>query len=77
MRLGPVDWRLDTGILGLERETGFSLEYRLEKYVSHSSHLDIILGLGWDVRLALGSKAFRCIIILTGQLLGPLATGSC
>ena len=26
--LGDVDWRLDPGILGLDRETDYSLEYR-------------------------------------------------
>jgi hypothetical protein len=29
--LGPVDWRLDPGILGLEAETGFSLDFHAEK----------------------------------------------
>ena len=27
--LGDVDWRLDPGILGLDREADYSLEYRL------------------------------------------------
>ena len=26
--LGDVDWRLDPGILGLDRETDYTLEYR-------------------------------------------------
>ena len=32
--LGDVDWRLDPGILGLDRETDYSLEYRSVEYFS-------------------------------------------
>ena len=30
--LGEVDWRLDPGILGLDRETDYMLEYRIEQF---------------------------------------------
>jgi hypothetical protein len=48
--LGAVDWRLDPGILGLERHTDFSLDYRIEQFVAQTSHMDLLLGRGWDVR---------------------------
>ena len=48
--LGTVDWRLDPAILGLERLTDFSLDYRIEQFVDKSSHLDRLLGSGWDYR---------------------------
>ena len=48
--LGCVDWTCDPLILGLERDTDFSMEYRVEKYVDQISHMDLLLGRGWDVR---------------------------
>ena len=48
--LGCVDWTYDPLILGLERDTDFSMEYRVEKYVDQISHMDLLLGRGWDVR---------------------------
>ena len=30
--LGQVDWRLDPGILGLDRETDYIMEYRIEQF---------------------------------------------
>jgi len=61
--IGCVDWRLDPGLLGLERETDFSLEYRVERFVGGvTSHLDLLLGKGWDVRKVGGG--FRVIMTL-------------
>ena len=48
--LGCVDWRLDPAILGLERDTDFSLEYRVEKFVEQVSTMDLLMGKEWDVR---------------------------
>jgi hypothetical protein len=39
-----VDWRLDPGILGLEQETGFALDFHMEKFVDTTAHLDLLLG---------------------------------
>jgi len=61
--IGCVDWRLDPGLLGLERETEFSLEYRVERFAGGiMSHLDLLLGDGWDVRKVGGG--FRVIMTL-------------
>lgn len=61
--IGCVDWRLDPGLLGLERETDFSLEYRVERFAGGiMSHLDLLLGKGWDVRKVGGG--FRVIMTL-------------
>ena len=61
--IGCVDWRLDPGLLGLERETDFSLEYRVERFAGGiMSHLDLLLGDGWDVRKVGGG--FRVILTL-------------
>jgi len=61
--IGCVDWRLDPGLLGLERDTDFSLEYRVERYVGGiTSHLDLLLGDGWDVMNVGGG--FRVIMTL-------------
>jgi len=61
--IGCVDWRLDPGLLGLERETDFSLEYRVEWFAGGiMSHLDLLLGDGWDVRKVGGG--FRVIMTL-------------
>jgi len=63
--LGCVDWRLDPGLLGLERETDFSLEYRVERFTGGvTSHLDLLLGNGWDVRKVGGGGGFRVIMTL-------------
>ena len=48
--LGCVDWRLDPAILGLEKCTYFSLEYRVERYDEQTSHMDLLMGKEWDVR---------------------------
>ena len=68
LNLGPVDWRLDPGILGLDRHADFTLvrilnnestafiwsfnlqEYKIEDFVDRASHLDFLLGRGWDHR---------------------------
>jgi len=61
--IGCVDWRLDPGLLGLERDTDFSLEYRVERYIGGiTSHLDLLLGDGWDVMHVGGG--FRVIMTL-------------
>ena len=57
--LGCVDWRLDPAILGLERDTDFSLEYRVEKFVEQVSTMDLLMGKEWDVRY----RSDRCFII--------------
>eukprot|EP00092_Neocalanus_flemingeri_P036695 GFUD01039950.1.p1 GENE.GFUD01039950.1~~GFUD01039950.1.p1 ORF type:complete len:796 (+),score=194.27 GFUD01039950.1:2045-4432(+) len=63
--LGCVDWRLDPGLLGLERETDFSLEYRVERFTGGIvSHLDLLLGKEWDVRKIGGGGGFRVIMTL-------------
>ena len=62
--LGCVDWRLDPGVLGLERETDFSLEHGVEGYVGQESHLDFLLGRGWDYRAGVGGDGLRIIINL-------------
>ena len=62
--LGCVDWRFDPGILGLDRETDYSLEYKVEQYVELSSHLDLILGQEWDVRRICGGEGHRVILTL-------------
>ena len=54
--LGSFDWRFDPGILGLERETDYSLEYKVEQYVELASQLDLILGRQWDVRRVCGGQ---------------------
>lgn len=64
--LGCIDWRLDPSILGLEKRTSFSLEYRVEKYVEQTSQLDLLMGKKWDVRTLNGTDGYR--IILTLQL---------
>ena len=50
LNLGAIDWNHDAGILGLERDTDFSLNYHVEKFATATSHLDVLLGDGWDVR---------------------------
>merc|ERR1719228_1103723 len=63
--LGCVDWRLDPGLLGFERETDFSVEYRVERFAGGvTSHLDLLLGTGWDVREIGGGAGFRVIMTL-------------
>ena len=65
--IGNVDWRLDPGILGLDRETDYSLEYRIEQFAGEdhvTSHLDMLLGRGWDVRGVAGGRGYRVIITL-------------
>jgi len=62
--LGCVDWRLDPAILGLERDTDFSLEYRVEKFVEQVSTMDLLMGKEWDVRTVSGADGFRIILTL-------------
>ena len=50
LSLGGIDWRLDPGILGLERDTDFSLDYQIERFVTQTSHLDLLMGSSWDFR---------------------------
>jgi len=53
LSLGDVDWRHDPGILGLDRESQYSLEYRIEQFAGEeqvTSHLDVLLGDQWDIR---------------------------
>ncbi len=62
--LGPVDWRLDPGILGLEAETGFSVDFHAEKVAYAVSHLDLLLGDCWDVRQVTNSVGYRAVLTL-------------
>ena len=62
--LGCFDWRFDPGILGLERDTDYSLEYKVEQYVDLASQLDLILGREWDVRRVCGGEGFRVVLTL-------------
>ena len=62
--LGPVDWRLDPGIFGLEVETGFSLDFHAEKVAHSISHLDLLLGQSWDVRSVAKSAGYRAVLTL-------------
>ena len=65
--LGCVNWQLDPAILGLERETDFSLEHRIERAVDITTHFDLLMGRGWDVRTMCGSEGYR--VILTVEVL--------
>ena len=69
--LGCVNWQLDPVILGLERDTDFSLEHRIERAVDITTHMDLLMGSGWDVRTICGSEGYR--VILTVEV-GPLVT---
>lgn len=62
--VGAVDWRLDPGILGLERETAFSVDFHIEKFENSVSHLDLLFGDCWDVRCISGTAGYRAIITL-------------
>ena len=62
--VGAVDWRLDPGILGLERETAFSVDFHIEKFENSVSHLDLLFGDGWDVRCIPDTAGYRAIITL-------------
>ena len=62
--LGCFDWRFDPGILGLERDTNYSLEYKVEQYVELSSQLDLILGREWDVRRVCSGEGYRVVLTL-------------
>jgi len=64
LNLGPVNWRLDPGILGLDRHADFTLDYKIEDFVDKASHLDFLLGRGWDHRSVQGTDNFRIIITL-------------
>jgi len=64
INLGPVNWRLDPGILGLDRHADFTLDYKIEDFVDRASHLDFLLGRGWDHRSVQGTDNFRIIITL-------------
>lgn len=65
--LGCVNWQLDPAILGLERETDFSLEHRIERAVDIRTQLDLLMGRGWDVKRICGSEGYR--VILTVEIL--------
>jgi len=65
--LGCVNWQLDPAILGLERETDFSLEHRIERAVDVTTHMDLLMGRGWDVRTICSSEGYR--VILTVEIL--------
>ena len=41
---------MDPVILVLERDTDFSFEYQVERFVEQTSHMDLLLGKEWDVR---------------------------
>jgi len=62
--LGCVDWRVDPGILGLERDTDFCLEYQVERFVEETSHMDLLLGNEWDVRTVSASEGYRIILTM-------------
>jgi len=58
-----IDWRHDPSLLGIERDTGYSLEYRLEHFAGGvKSHIDLLLGDRWDVIKVGGG--FRVIVTL-------------
>ena len=60
--------QLDPIILGLERDTDFSLEHRIERAVDIITHMDLLMGRGWDVRTICGSEGYR--VILTVEVSG-------
>ena len=61
--------QLDPVILGLERDTDFSLEHRIERAVDIMTHMDLLMGRGWDVRTICGSEGYRVILTVeVGQL---------
>ena len=62
--LGCVDWRFDPGILGLDRETDYCLDYKVEQYVDVSSHIDLILGELWDVKRVCCGEGYRVVLTL-------------
>ena len=62
--MGTVDWRHDPGILGLELETEFTVDFHVEKYTHCLSHLDVLLGEGWDVRHIAGTTGYRAVLTL-------------
>ena len=71
--LGSVNWQLDPFILGLERETDFSLEHRIERAVDIVTQFDLLLGKGWDVRTICGSEGYR--VVLTVEVRNVLTIG--
>ena len=62
--LGTVDWRMDPGILGLEKETAFTVDFHIEKFDCSLSHVDLLLGDCWDVRRIPGTDGYRAVITL-------------
>jgi len=64
--LGCVNWQTDPAILGLERDTDFSLDYRVERRMDKETNMDLLLGDHWDVWSCVGTDAYR--IILTMEL---------
>lgn len=62
--LGTVDWRLDPGIFGLERDTEFTLDFHIEKFANKVAHIDLLLGHGWDVKAFAGGSGYRAVLTL-------------
>ena len=72
LNLNRVEWiqiicyfnsrQLDPINLGLERDTDFSLEHRIERAVDIMTHMDLLMGRGWDVRTICGSEGYRVIL---------------
>jgi hypothetical protein len=66
-----VDWRLDPGILGLEQETGFALDFHMEKFVDTTAHLDLLLGL-FHPRVAHPDLNTYLPSLINTQNIGPI-----
>ena len=65
LSFGPVDWRHDPRIFGLEPATALSMEHALESYLGgHASLADVLLGERWDVRPVAAGNAFRVVLTM-------------
>ena len=62
--LGSVNWRFDPGILGLEKDTEFTVDFQIEKYADCVAHMDLLLGDRWDVRRIVGTNGYRAVLTL-------------
>ena len=64
LNFGPVDWRHDPKIFGLESSTAMCMEHALESYLEHSSLADVLLGERWDARPVAAGNAFRVVLTM-------------
>ena len=65
LNFGPVDWRHDPRIFGLEAATALSMEHALESYLGgHASLADVLLGERWDARPVAAGNAFRVVLTM-------------